>query len=35
MNGKCLEILARVNECTEYKVRGEEGMSGAWMMARS
>ena len=34
MNGKCLEILARVNECTEYKVRGREGKSEVWIPAR-
>ena len=34
MNGKCLETLIDLHECTEYKVRGKEGMSGAWMPVR-
>ena len=34
MRGKCLESLIDLHECTEYKVRGKEGMSDAWMPAR-
>ena len=34
MNGKCLESLIDLHECTVYKVRGKEGMSDAWMPAR-
>ena len=34
MKGKCLESLMDLHECTEYKVRGKEGMSDAWMPAR-
>ena len=34
MNGKCLESLIDLHECTVYKVRGKEGMSETWMPAR-
>ena len=34
MNGKCLECLIDLHECTVYKVRGKEGMSEEWMPAR-
>ena len=34
MNGKCLESLIDLHECTVYKVRGKEGMSESWMPAR-
>ena len=34
MKGKCLESLIDLHECTEYKVRGKEGMSDVWMPAR-
>lgn len=34
MNGKCLDSLIDLHECTVYKVRGKEGMSETWMPAR-
>ena len=34
MNGKCLESLIDLHECTMYKVRGEEGISKSCMPAR-
>ena len=34
MNGRCLESLIDLHECTVYKVRGKEGMSETWMPAR-
>jgi len=34
MNGKCLETLIDLHECTVYKVRGKEGMSEGWMPVR-
>ena len=34
MNGKCLETLMDLHECTEYKVRGRDGMSESWFPAR-
>ena len=34
LKGKCLESLIDLHECTEYKVRGKEGMSDGWMPAR-
>ena len=34
MKGRCLESLYDLHECTEYKVRGKEGVSDTWMPAR-
>ena len=34
LEGKMLETLIDLHETTEYKVRGKEGMSSAWLPAR-
>ena len=34
MKGKCLDSLLDLHECTEYKVRGKEGMSEKWTPER-
>ena len=34
LNGRCLETVKGMHECTEYKVRGNEGMSEAWRPER-
>ena len=34
LKGRMLETLVDLNETTEYKVRGKEGMSSAWVPAR-
>ena len=33
-NGKRLESLIDLHECTEYKVRGKVGLSETWRLAR-
>ena len=34
LKGRCLETVMDLHESTEYKVRGREGMSEAWVPAR-
>ena len=34
LNGKCLESICDLHETTEYRVKGREGMSTAWLPAR-
>ena len=34
LKGRMLETLIDLQETTEYKVRGKEGMSSAWLPAR-
>ena len=34
LKGRMLETLIDLHETTEYKVRGKEGMSSAWLSAR-
>ena len=34
LKGRMLETLIDLHETTEYKVRGKEGMSSAWLPAR-
>jgi hypothetical protein len=34
LKGRCLETVMDLHETTEYKVRGREGMSEAWLPAR-
>ena len=34
LKGRMLEMLIDLQETTEYKVRGKEGMSSAWLLAR-
>ena len=34
LKGRMLETLIDLHETTEYKVRGKEGMSSAWVPAR-
>ena len=34
LNGHCLNVIMDLHECTEYKVRANDGMSETWMPAR-
>jgi hypothetical protein len=35
MKGKCLDTVIDLHETTEYRVRGSEGLSSAWLPARA